>query len=106
MSESRRSDRVSSPQLPLHICFWADHTLNRPLAPAACFTTELKFIALASGVLYLDCLRVVDLNTQEATDIKDVPDIVAVEKTDSEKEAEASALGNLVSLESGPRARG
>lgn len=52
---------------------------NRPLAPFACFETELKFIALASGVLYLDSLRVVDLNTQEATDIRDVPDIVAID---------------------------
>jgi hypothetical protein len=53
--------------------------MDRPLAPAACFTTELKFVALASGVLYLESLRVVDLNTQDTTDIKDLPDIVAIE---------------------------
>jgi hypothetical protein len=42
--------------------------------------TELKFIALASGVLYLDCLRAVDLNTQDTIDIRDMPDIVALEE--------------------------
>lgn len=58
--------------------------MDRPLAPAACFTTELKFVALASGVLYLDALRVVDLNTQDTTDIRELPDIVAVEQEEQE----------------------
>ncbi|KAF2431100.1 hypothetical protein EJ08DRAFT_632809 [Tothia fuscella] len=63
------------------ICLSPDVRIG-PLAPSACFTTELKFVALAAGVLYLDSLRVVDLNTQEAIDIKDVPDIFAIEKDD------------------------
>jgi hypothetical protein len=42
----------------------------------------LKFIALESGVLYLDALRVVDLNTQDATDIRDLPDIVVDAKAE------------------------
>ena len=54
--------------------------MDRPLAPAACFTTELKFVALASGVLYLDSLRVIDLNTQDTTDIRELPDIVAIDQ--------------------------
>jgi hypothetical protein len=41
--------------------------------------TEIKFVALATGVLALDALRIVDLATQDAVDIRDLPDIVAVE---------------------------
>lgn len=41
--------------------------------------TELKFIALAPGVLGLDALRFVDLGTQDTLDVRDLPDIVAVE---------------------------
>jgi hypothetical protein len=51
----------------------------RPLAPGACFMTELKFVALAAGVLNLDALRIVDLGTQDAMDVTDLPDIVAEE---------------------------
>ncbi|RDI85515.1 hypothetical protein Vi05172_g4503 [Venturia inaequalis] len=61
------------------ICLSPDIRIG-PLAPAACFTTELKFVALACGVLYLDSLRVVDLNTQDTTDIRELPDIVAVKQ--------------------------
>ncbi|TID21821.1 hypothetical protein E6O75_ATG05216 [Venturia nashicola] len=64
------------------ICLSPDVRIG-PLAPAACFTTELKFVALASGVLYLDSLRVVDLNTQDTTDIRELPDIVAVEQEEN-----------------------
>ncbi|KAF2496180.1 hypothetical protein BU16DRAFT_561014 [Lophium mytilinum] len=49
------------------------------LSPGACYTAELKFLALASGVLSVDALRVVDLATQEATDIRDLPSIIAKE---------------------------
>lgn len=52
----------------------------RPLAAGACFMTEIKFVALATGVLNLDSLRIVDLGTQDAVDVKDLPDIVAVEE--------------------------
>lgn len=46
------------------------------LSPGACYTAELKFLALSSGVLSVDALRVVDLSTQEATDIQDLPSVV------------------------------
>ncbi|KAF2094826.1 hypothetical protein NA57DRAFT_46113 [Rhizodiscina lignyota] len=49
-----------------------------PLAASACSTTELKFLAAAPGVLHMDAVRVVDLNTREATDVTDLPDIVAL----------------------------
>lgn len=53
---------------------------DRPLAAAACYETEIKFLPIATGVLHIECLRLVDLNTQEAIDIRDLPDIVASER--------------------------
>jgi len=46
----------------------------------ACFETEIKFLPLETGVLHVESVRLVDLNTQEVIDITDLPDIVAVEK--------------------------
>ena len=57
--------------------------LHRHLHPGACSTAELKFLALSSGALNVDALRVVDAATQEATDIRDVPGIVAVDALDA-----------------------
>ena len=53
---------------------------NRPLSVSACFETEIKFLPLATGVLLMDSLRLIDLNTQEAIDVKYLPDIVSVER--------------------------
>jgi hypothetical protein len=39
-------------------------------------------LALTSGVLTVDAVRVVDLATQEASDVRDLPSIIAVEKED------------------------
>jgi hypothetical protein len=50
------------------------------LAPGACYTADLKFLALSAGVLSVDAVRLVDLGTNETSDIRDVPAIVAVEK--------------------------
>ncbi|KIW01311.1 uncharacterized protein PV09_07347 [Verruconis gallopava] len=52
-----------------------------PLAPGACFMTEMKFVALAVGVLNLEALRVVNLTsqTQDTVDVRDLPDIYVVE---------------------------
>lgn len=49
------------------------------ISPGACYTAELKFLALSAGVLSVDALRVVDLATQEATDISDLPSVVVLE---------------------------
>jgi hypothetical protein len=37
-------------------------------------------VALSAGALGVDAVRVVDLSTQEAADIRDLPSVVAVEK--------------------------
>jgi hypothetical protein len=44
---------------------------------------QLKFLPLAAGALHLEAVRVIDAGTNEATDIRDLPDIVA-SKTDEE----------------------
>jgi len=56
------------------------NTLTHPshLASGASYTADLKFLALSAGVLSIDAVRVVDLATNETSDIRDVPTIVAV----------------------------
>ncbi|KAF1984733.1 hypothetical protein K402DRAFT_335957 [Aulographum hederae CBS 113979] len=61
------------------VCLSTDIRIG-PLAASACYTTELKFLALAPGVLHVDALRLVDLATQETIDIRDLPDIIALER--------------------------
>ncbi|KAJ5767029.1 uncharacterized protein N7511_004645 [Penicillium nucicola] len=48
-----------------------------PLMPGTCHSTELKLLPLATGPLHLEAIRLVDLNTNETTDIRDLPDILA-----------------------------
>lgn len=59
------------------ICYSTDVRVG-PLAPSACHTTELRFMAMKTGILGLEAVRVVDLGTQEHVDIKDLPSIVVV----------------------------
>ncbi|KAF2637082.1 hypothetical protein P280DRAFT_458864 [Massarina eburnea CBS 473.64] len=61
------------------MCLTTDVRIGH-LAPGACFTANLKFIALTAGVLSVDALRVVDLATNETSDIRDLPAIAALEK--------------------------
>jgi len=50
----------------------------RQLSPGSCYTADLKFLALSAGVLFVESIRVVDLVSNEAVDIHDLPSIVAV----------------------------
>ncbi|KZF22301.1 hypothetical protein L228DRAFT_268776 [Xylona heveae TC161] len=56
-----------------------------PLAPESCHSAEMQFLALAVGPLYVEAIRVVDLITQEATDIwaRDLPSIASFQRKDS-----------------------
>ncbi|KAK6544409.1 hypothetical protein TWF694_001104 [Orbilia ellipsospora] len=49
-----------------------------PLAPNACHTAELRFIALATGVLTIEGVRVVDLMTNEITECRELPTVVCI----------------------------
>jgi len=53
--------------------------LVRHLPPGGCYTADLQFLALRSGVLNVDALRIVDLATQEVADIRELPTIVAAD---------------------------
>ncbi|KAL8977196.1 MAG: hypothetical protein Q9205_006951 [Flavoplaca limonia] len=57
------------------------------LNPGSCHNTELKFLPLSKGVLQLEMVRVVDVVKNETTDIRDLPEIVAEERTSDEREA-------------------
>jgi len=48
-----------------------------PLLPGACHTMQLEFLALSSGLVGLDSINVVDVDTRESVRIVEVPDIVA-----------------------------
>ncbi|KAF2272561.1 uncharacterized protein EI97DRAFT_385496 [Westerdykella ornata] len=54
------------------LCLTTDVRIGH-LAPGACYTAQLKFVALSEGVLGVEAVRVVDLSTQEAADIRDLP---------------------------------
>ncbi|ORX91974.1 TRAPP trafficking subunit Trs65-domain-containing protein, partial [Clohesyomyces aquaticus] len=58
------------------VCLTTDVRIGH-LAPGACYTASLKFLPLASGVLGVDAVRVADLATQEAADVRDLPCICA-----------------------------
>ncbi|KAL7276511.1 hypothetical protein RUND412_000502 [Rhizina undulata] len=50
-----------------------------PLLPSACHTAELRFVALVVGVLTLEGVRVVDLVSNETTECRELPSIVALD---------------------------
>lgn len=58
----------------LTLCFYS------PLLPGTCHSTELKLLPLSVGSLHLEAVRLVDVNTNETTDIRDLPDIIATER--------------------------
>lgn len=66
------------------ICYSTDVRVG-PLAPGACQTAEMRFMALKTGLLGLEAVRVVDLGSQpqEHVDIRELPSII-VGKTGEE----------------------
>ncbi|SMQ46823.1 unnamed protein product [Zymoseptoria tritici ST99CH_3D7] len=50
-----------------------------PLPAGACFDTMLKFRALKVGVLDLGALRIVDLEERRVVDVRELPEVVALE---------------------------
>jgi hypothetical protein len=61
------------------VCLTTDIRLGQ-LAPGSCYTADLKFVALAAGVQAVECVRVVDLATNETADVRDLPSMFAVEE--------------------------
>ncbi|KAF2735208.1 hypothetical protein EJ04DRAFT_534376 [Polyplosphaeria fusca] len=56
------------------VCLTTDVRIGH-LAPGACYTADLRFLALSPGVLQVDAVRIVDLATNEVSDIRDLPSI-------------------------------
>lgn len=55
-----------------------------PLAPGACHDVQLEFLALSSGVVGLEALTILDLDSRETVHITELPDVVAVQEQESE----------------------
>jgi len=55
-----------------------------PLAPGACHDVQLEFLALSSGVVGLEALTILDLDSRETVHITELPDVVAVEEHESQ----------------------
>ncbi|KAL8687881.1 MAG: hypothetical protein Q9218_006069 [Villophora microphyllina] len=63
------------------VCVSTDVRLGN-LNPGFCHNAELKFLPLAKGILHIEAVRVIDLLTNNAIDIHDLPEILAEERTD------------------------
>jgi hypothetical protein len=77
-SDVHAVQRASAPDCPDLVCLSADVRVG-PLAPGACATAELRFVALKEGVVGLEAVRVVDLGSQEHVDVRELP-LVVVKK--------------------------
>ena len=58
------------------ICLNTDLKIG-PLNPGSCYSTEMQFLALTSGLLNADAIRLIDYTTNEAVDLLQLPDIFA-----------------------------
>ncbi|KAI9734869.1 MAG: hypothetical protein M1834_001949 [Cirrosporium novae-zelandiae] len=65
-----------------------------PLYPSSCHVTALTFLPLSKGPLRIDAVRVVDLNTGESVDVRDVPDVLVVGEEEDGKKGEVSVSGS------------
>ena len=54
-----------------------------PIPPGACFESQMKFRALTTGVLDIGVIRIVDLDTRQTVDVRELPDIISLESAPS-----------------------
>ncbi|GAB7338745.1 hypothetical protein MBLNU457_5456t1 [Dothideomycetes sp. NU457] len=55
-----------------------------PLAPGACHDVQLEFLALSPGVVGLEALTILDLDSRETVHITELPDVVALDEHESQ----------------------
>jgi hypothetical protein len=72
----QKSARTETAEL---ICLTTDIRVGQ-LAPGSCYTADLKFLPLSAGVLGIESVRVIDLATNEAADVKELPSIIAMDE--------------------------
>lgn len=63
------------------VCLSADVRVG-PLAPNACFVTEMRFLALREGIVAIESVRVLDLGNQEHVDVRELPVMVVERRVD------------------------
>ncbi|KAK8048945.1 hypothetical protein PG994_010675 [Apiospora phragmitis] len=74
------------------VCLSADVRVG-PLAPGSCHLVELRFMALNSGIVGVDAVRVVDIGSTEHVDIRDLPTVL-VDAWGPEPEAAVPPTGD------------
>ncbi|KAK7952066.1 uncharacterized protein PG986_007794 [Apiospora aurea] len=79
------------------VCLSADVRVG-PLAPGSCHVVELRFMALKSGIVGVDAIRVVDLGSTEHVDIRDLPTVL-VDAWGPEPEAAVATGDRSVAVE-------
>ena len=50
-----------------------------PLPPGATYETQMKFRAVTTGVLDLGVIRIVDVDTRQTVDVRELPDVISFE---------------------------
>lgn len=75
----QRNSTVASESQSQVLCLSTDVRIG-PLNPGSCVDTKLEFMPLAEGFLQIEAVRVVDVGSGDAVDIRDLPDIVAEER--------------------------
>ena len=68
-----------------------------PLPPGACFEAPMRFRALATGVLDLGIIRIVDLDSRKTVDVKELPDIISIEGSLEDDDGRTKAGDDLTS---------
>jgi hypothetical protein len=71
---TQKSARSETAEL---VCLTTDIRLGQ-LSAGSCYTADLKFLPLRTGVLGVESVRVVDLVSNETVDVRELPGVVAV----------------------------
>ena len=72
----QRNTTVASESQSQVLCLSTDVRIG-PLNPGSCVDTKLEFMPLAKGFLQIEAVRVADVVSGDAVDIRDLPDIMA-----------------------------
>ncbi|ERS98451.1 hypothetical protein HMPREF1624_05235 [Sporothrix schenckii ATCC 58251] len=72
----QRSSLVDSTDV---VCLSSADTRVGPLAPNACYSVDLRFVALRAGAVGIEAIRVVDLGSQEHVDVRELPVMIIAE---------------------------
>ena len=71
----QRNTSVVSESQSQVLCLSTDVRVG-PLNPGSCMDTKLDFMPLAEGFLQIEAVRIVDVTSGDAIDVRDLPDIV------------------------------